>query len=122
VYLWIDDERIEPEGWLRSTSCPNAIKIIAAYGSQIKAISFDYDLGPPNEGNGGDVAQYLRDNWQKHGLYTDVAFNIHSGNPPGVRRIRAILEDLYREWKRLPEWVLEKSAAQMWQNSEIPLG
>jgi len=98
MHLWIDDERVEPKGWLRSSDCPNAIAAIELYGFELEAISFDYDIGVV--GNGGDVAQYLLDNWKYLGLRSTTKFNVHSGNPVGTERTKKILEKLYMIWDR----------------------
>ena len=113
IKLWIDDERVEPKGWVRASTCPNAIALIAKLGPQLTHISFDHDIG--FEGNGAVVAQYLRDAWSAHCISKNLAFNIHSGNPTGSKNIQQILEELCREWDRDPD-ITTKDALKMWQN------
>jgi len=117
IYLWIDDERNEPNGWLRVSDCESAITAIQIYSSNLKAISFDYDIGM--KGNGEDVARFVQQKASANGIGPAVCFNIHSENPPGVKKIRSILEEIYIFWGKDPTWILEKSAKEMWKNSDL---
>ena len=110
MHLWIDDERVEPKGWLRVSDCANAIAALELYAYDMDTISFDYDIGLV--GNGGDVAQYLKDNWKYLGMQSTVKFNIHSGNPTGTERTKKILEEIYTVWDR-QDRVTTKSAKEI---------
>ena len=116
MHLWIDDERVEPKGWLRSSDCPNAIAAIDLYAFELEFISFDYDIGVI--GNGGDAAQYVLDNWKRLGLRSTTRFNVHSGNPVGTKRTKKILEELYAIWDRKDE-VTTKSPKEMWAEPPV---
>jgi len=113
MHLWIDDERVEPKGWLRSSDCPNAIAAIEMYAYRLEFISFDYDIGVV--GNGGVVAQYVKDNWKYLGIQSTTKFNIHSGNPLGTEETRKILEELYTIWDR-KDSVTTKAPKEMWRS------
>ena len=113
MHLWIDDERVEPKGWLRSSDCPNAIAAIEMYAYRLEFISFDYDIGVV--GNGGVIAQYVKDNWKYLGIQSTTKFNVHSGNPIGTEETRKILEELYAVWDR-KDSVTTKSPKEMWKS------
>jgi len=91
IKLWIDDERVEPVGWLRASDAPNAIQAIQLYLEYLEAISFDYDIGA--YGNGALVAKSLK----TLKLFTDIKFNIHSENPKGIIELEAILAEILEE-------------------------
>lgn len=116
MHLWIDDERIEPKGWLRVSDCPNAIEALKLYAFEIEAISFDYDIGVV--GNGGDVARYILDNWKYLGLKITTKFNIHSGNPTGTELTKKILENVYAAWDRADS-VTTKTPKEMWAEPPV---
>jgi len=102
---------------LRVSDCQSAITAIKTYGKDLRAISFDYDIGV--RGNGGDVARFVQKMAKESYIGHNISFNIHSGNPPGVREMRSILEEVYTSWEFPSKWILEKSAKKMWENSEI---
>lgn len=116
MHLWIDDERVEPKGWLRVSDCPNAIEALKLYAYELEAISFDYDIGVV--GNGGDVAQYVLDNWKRLGMSTTTKFNIHSGNPKGTELTKKILEKVYAVWDRADS-ITTKTPKEMWAGPAI---
>ncbi len=118
IKLWIDDEREEPQGWLRVSNCPNAIAILRAYGPDIEAISFDHDIGL--QGNGAYVAQHLLLDYEKYGIKRGIIFNIHSANPEGCGAIRKILEEYLRKSGDSAQ-IHNRKAAEMWQNDNINL-
>ena len=46
--IWLDDERPEPEGWLRSKTargCIARLSMLSVLGVQCDTISLDHDLG-----------------------------------------------------------------------------
>lgn len=100
IKLWIDDERVEPRGWLRSSDAANSIQIINDYGELLEAISFDHDIG--SSGNGADVASHLENLVKNEKIPTNLQFNIHSKNPGGIKDIKEILKRILQSWSRDP--------------------
>lgn len=98
INLWIDDERVEPRGWLRASDAENAIYILDVYHIVIDKISFDHDIG--SSGNGADVASHLEKLAQEQKISSKMEFNIHSKNPGGVIQIRSIIERILTSWNR----------------------
>lgn len=110
VKLWIDDERNEPNGWLRVSDAANAIAILDEYLLDISDISFDYDIG--TTGNGATVARHLAAKADaphyKRWALIGIKFNIHRANPPGVQEIASILQTFSKDVTYLP-------AKEMWK-------
>ena len=65
---------------------------------KVTFISFDHDLGSPENGTGYDVAL-----WVEHGVWTGLIpmpeYAIHSGNPVGVKNIDAAMKSAERAWE-----------------------
>ena len=76
--LWLDDERPEPEGWVRAKTAGIAIAHLAS--GTFGEVSLDHDLGPEAAGTGYDVACWLEEQ-----AYTDPHFplpivHVHTAN------------------------------------------
>lgn len=112
MHLWIDNERVEPKGWLRSSDYPNAIAAIDLHAYELEVISFGCDIGDVV------VAQYVRDNWEYLALRSTTKFNIHSSNSVGTAKTKKILEELYTIWDR-KDVVTTKSPKEMWAEPPV---
>lgn len=76
--LWLDDERPEPEGWVRAKTAGIAIAHLAS--GTFGEVSLDHDLGPDFAGTGYQVICWLEEQ-----VMTDPAFpapivHIHTQN------------------------------------------
>lgn len=74
--LFIDDERRAPRGWILAMDCHDALelmRICAAAGVQLDAVSLDHDLGCSGE-TILPVLEAMRDyNWWPRDLYVHTA-------------------------------------------------
>jgi len=92
--LWVDDERIEPLGWVRCTTAENAIAVLQ--GGGVTELSLDHDLdtfvdtrnGESRELTGYDIAVWIEAACQG-GRWESVpsVIRCHSANPVGAKRI-----------------------------------
>jgi hypothetical protein len=105
--LYLDDERVEPIGWVRVSTAANAIAILQT--GQVDELSLDHDLdfavdtrdGEPDPPilTGYDVACWLEQqaaegNWE----VIPRVMKCHSDNPPGRERIIQALTNIQR-WR-----------------------
>jgi hypothetical protein len=88
--LYLDDLRPTPPDFdLRAYTAEQAIEMIRA--GKVSFISFDHDLGEPENGTGYDVAVWI-ENEAWHDLYFPMPeWAIHSANPVGARNIHAAM-------------------------------
>ena len=98
--LYLDDERVTPEGWTRAYTPEQAIAYLDT--GLVDTISLDHDLGlEPEERNGYMVASYLEEK-----AYTDPDYKIpetllvHSANPAGVANIQKAFASIKRALSR----------------------
>ena len=106
--LFVDDERdpafleflirqgsrdITPDGpWVIARTQQEAEQIIAVRGLP-EMISFDHDYGPPEAGNGHDLAEWLVEQALDGSLdLRALKYQVHSRNPVGQVNIRGVLD------------------------------
>ncbi len=103
--LWLDDERPEPEGWLRVTSGENAIAVLRQLSGLVHTLSLDHDLGGcvgPRQGyaepsllTGYDVAMWLEERaCEGDWMTVPIRVQCHSQNPAGRSRIVACVRSM----------------------------
>jgi hypothetical protein len=88
--IYLDDVRSTPQGFThRCYTAQEAIQLLQT--GECESISFDHDLGQPENGTGYDVAKFIEE--QVHlGRMKCPDWHIHSGNPVGAQNIqRAML-------------------------------
>lgn len=94
--LWLDDTRAPHAhgriGWTWVRTADDAIALLER-GDVIEA-SLDHDLDPraaigepPREKTGYDVVCWMA----QHGVWPDNGVHVHSENPEGAARMRAVL-------------------------------
>lgn len=106
--LFVDDERdpafleflvrqgsrdLVPDGpWVVARSQPEAQQIITGRGLP-EMISFDHDYGPPEAGNGHDLANWLVEEALDGRLnLRGLWYQVHSRNPVGQINIWGVLD------------------------------
>jgi hypothetical protein len=94
--LWIDDERLPPEGFdAWCTNAYDAIRFISKFWGQIELISFDHDFGEGN-GTGDDVVKFIEEKVFVDHLEPIMEFQIHSQNPVGIKNMAAGINSIRR--------------------------
>lgn len=93
--LYLDDERPTPEGWVRVFTAHEAIALLKT--GTVDVISLDHDLGPPEAGDGYEVAKWIEAE-AFAGTLKRLVWSVHSANPAGRRNIEAALQAAERFW------------------------
>ena len=96
--VFLDDERMTPEGWWRTYTPQETIDILKL--GMVKNLSLDHDLGDDEGiGTGYDVILWIEEQVALNGFKPPVIF-IHSANPSarekmelGIKQIRKLYEN-----------------------------
>ncbi len=91
--VWLDDDRPEPEGWVRARTVTEAITLLQTGG--IDEISLDHDLGDDAAGTGYDVLTWIERAVAGRG-FVPPAIDIHTANPPARIRMLAAVDAIGR--------------------------
>lgn len=103
IQVWLDDERPAPEGWLHLKTAQDAIRLIQT--GRVAKISLDHDLGPPEAGNGYQVATFMEE-CAAAGSIPEIIWDIHSANPVGRKKMEQALDRASGFWaKRQAKWI-----------------
>lgn len=96
--LWIDDERVPPDGWVWAKTYEDAMDYINNH--PVTHISFDHDLGQRKTGY--DIAKHIEE-MAVRGLMPQIDWSVHSANPVGRRNIHAAMTNADRAWAKNKE-------------------
>jgi hypothetical protein len=75
--VYLDDERVTPDGWIRVYWPEEAIALLEA--GQVEEISLDHDLGDDEHGTGYDVVLWIEEAVALRGFKPPRMF-VHSAN------------------------------------------
>lgn len=96
IRLWLDDVRPMPPGYTHHVkTLQEALQ--ALFTGHVEHISFDHDLGLPNEETGYSVALWI-EGGAKSGRFPRMTWEVHSANPVGAARIKACMEQADKFW------------------------
>src|SRR3954471_21060460 len=101
--VWLDDVRPCPPGFAHVRTAKEAIALLST--GQVTFISFDHDLGEPENGTGYEVACWVEEHafrWSQRepdGL-PPLEWVIHSQNPVDVENMTRALRNADRFWQR----------------------
>jgi hypothetical protein len=94
--LWLDDVRPMPNDFvchcLRAKEAINFVRM-----GMVSHISFDHDLGEPENGTGYDVAKVIEEG-AFDGTIPPMTWAIHSANPVGRKNIEVAMKNAERYW------------------------
>ena len=76
--LWLDDERPEPEGWVRAKTAGHAVMLLAS--GTFGEVSLDHDLGPDSAGTGYQVACWLEEQVMTDPSFPVPLVHVHTAN------------------------------------------
>ena len=95
--VYLDDERVTPDGWIRVYWPEEAIALLE--WGQVEEISLDHDLGDDEHGTGYDVVLWIEEAVALRGFKPPRMF-VHSANSSakekmlsGIRAIQALFRD-----------------------------
>ena len=100
--LWLDDERLPPEGW--DWACTAIDVMVALQKNEYDVISLDHDLG---EGRTGyEVMCFIEAQVHTNPkLKCPLEIRIHSDNPAGRKNMELALQSIKRELALRAGWV-----------------
>ncbi len=91
--LFLDDERIPPEGWIRVRWPEEAIEILKT--GKVTELSLDHDLGDDARGTGYDVVLWIERAVATEG-FVPPKITVHSANPPAREKMEAGIRSIQR--------------------------
>ena len=92
IKLFLDDERIPPEGWVHVRCPKKAIETLKTW--KIAEISLDHDLGDDAGGTGYDVILWIEKAVATKG-FVPPRMNVHSANPSARQKMEAGIKSIY---------------------------
>jgi len=98
-YLWLDDVRPAPDGWMHVKTAAHAISALTNF--EYDKVSLDHDLGPPEAGTGYDVLTWL-ETQVGQGLWDKPLpeLLIHSANPVGRQNMQRAITAIRRIYEK----------------------
>jgi hypothetical protein len=87
--VYLDDERIAPEGWVQVRWPDEAIMLLESGG--VSHLSLDHDLGDDRRGTGYDVLLWIEREVVLR-QYVPPEIFIHTANPAASRRMLAAIK------------------------------
>lgn len=95
IKVFLDDERLTPEGWIRTYTPTQTIEHIKRY--KVSHLSLDHDLGDDKRiGTGYDVLVYLEKQVYNNRNYPLPIITIHSANPSARQRMLLAVKSIER--------------------------
>lgn len=102
IDVYLDDERITPEGFVRTYTAPQTIELIN--NNTVGVLSLDHDLGGDDDeaiGTGYDVLEWIeREVHDPSSTYTlPLNIIVHSANPPAKKRMEIAIQHIYKVYE-----------------------
>ena len=91
--LYLDDERIPPEGWIHVRWPEEAIEILKT--GKVTELSLDHDLGDDSHGTGYDVILWIEEAVATGG-FVAPRITVHSANPSARQKMEAGINSIQR--------------------------
>jgi hypothetical protein len=91
--LYLDDERIPPEGWIQVRWPEEAIEILKT--GKVTELSLDHDLGDDSRGTGYDVILWIEERVVTEG-FVPPKITVHSANPSARQKMEAGINSILR--------------------------
>lgn len=90
--VYLDDERIAPEGWTQVRWPDEAIALL--HSRNVTHLPLDHDLGDDRRGTGYDVLLWI-ENEVALQQFLPPAITIHTANPAARARMLAAVDSIY---------------------------
>ena len=84
--VYLDDERVAPEGWHQVRWPDEAIRLLES--GNVSEISLDHDLGDDERGTGYDVVLWLEEQVMTRGFIAPK-MSVHSANSSARQKMEA---------------------------------
>jgi len=96
IKVWLDDERPEPDGWVRCRTPSEVVRLLET--GEVTELSLDHDLAlitANGEETGYDVLVWL-ERQVASGHTPPHVMNVHSANPVARRRMLQAIDAIER--------------------------
>src|ERR1700761_4789354 len=91
--VYLDDERVTPDGWIRVYWPEEAIALLET--GQVEEISLDHDLGDDARGTGYDVVLWIEEAVALRS-FVPPKIAVHSANSPARAKMLAGIQAIER--------------------------
>lgn len=91
--VYLDDERITPDGWVRVYWPDEAIKLLKT--GAVDEMSLDHDLGDDERGTGYDVVLWIEEAVALRG-FIPPKISVHSANSSARDKMTAGIQSIQR--------------------------
>ena len=95
--VYLDDERTEPDGWVRVYWPDEAIALLKT--GKVDLISLDHDLGDDARGTGYDVLLWIEQAVVLDG-FKPPRLSIHTANPSAKEKMKAAGRSIMRQYAK----------------------
>jgi hypothetical protein len=95
--VFLDDERVTPDGWVRVYWPSEAIRLLES--GEVTEISLDHDLGNDERGTGYDVILWIEEAVALRG-FVPPRISVHSANASAAEKMRAGIDAIEKMVKR----------------------
>lgn len=92
--VYLDDERVTPEGWVRAFWPEEVIALLES--GQVTDLSLDHDLGDDEHGTGYRVLLWLEEQVAVHGMAPPPRIQVHSANSSARLKMEAAILSIKR--------------------------
>ena len=92
--VYLDDERVAPEGWVQVRWPDEAIKLLKT--GAVTHLSLDHDLGDDQRGTGYDVLLWIEQEVALYKFIPPDVMQVHSANPAGRKRMLAAIDSIVK--------------------------
>ena len=102
IRIYLDDERQEPEGWIRTKTAAATIVMLRDFslrGQKVDELSLDHDLGPSHylgdysdRNTGYAVLEWIEDSIKTINYFPPTVIKVHSMNPAGRARMEKLIK------------------------------
>ncbi len=90
--VYLDDERVTPDGWIRVYWPEEAIALLES--GQVEEISLDHDLGDDEHGTGYDVVLWIEEAVALRGFKPPRMF-VHSANSSAKEKMLSGIQAIH---------------------------
>lgn len=87
--IYLDDERVAPEGWTQARWPQEVIEALQLGG--VTHVSLDHDLGDDDRGTGYDVLLWIEERVALHG-FKPPSMKVHSANVSARVKMEAAIK------------------------------
>ena len=98
--VYLDDERVAPEGWVRTRWPEDTIQLLET--GEVTHLSLDHDLGDDEHGTGYDVLLWLEEAVAVRG-FKPPECNVHSANSSAREKMERAIASIRRFQERNDE-------------------